>query len=215
MPSPRAGAGPALWLASAQFFVVQVVVAGASSAAYSWSRNTISDLGDTDCGRASGRPVCSPLHLIMNASFVVLGVTMLAGAALVARELVGRGRTATTGLACLGLGGVGTIVVGLFPENTVAGLHAAGAALPFVLGNLGILLLGLSLRLPVAPRVFTLAAGVVGLVGLALFLSHTYLGLGIGGMERVTAYPQDIWLVLIGAYLLVRGTPPALANRRV
>jgi hypothetical membrane protein len=122
-------------------------------------------------------------------------------------------RTATTGFACLGLAGVGTVVVGLYPENTVAGLHAAGAALPFVLGNLGVVLLGIGLRLPRTLRAFTLAAGVVGLVGLPLFLSHSYLGLGIGGMERVTAYPQDVWLIAIGAYMLSQRVPPAVAAR--
>jgi hypothetical membrane protein len=213
MSSRRVDAGPVLWLASAQYFIVQVVVAGASTVGYSWSENTISDLGNTRCGVASGRPVCSPLHLLMNMSFAVLGLTMLAGAVLIARGLPGRSRTATAGFACLGLAGVGTVVVGLYPENTVAGLHAGGAALPFVLGNVGVLLLGAVLRLPPWLRAATLSAGVVGLVGLALFLSHTYLGLGIGGMERVTAYPQDVWLILIGAYLLVRRAPPASAGR--
>jgi hypothetical membrane protein len=203
---PRSGArcGPVLWLTSAQYFAVQVAVAADWSGRYSWSANTISDLGNTRCATYSGRPVCSPLHLLMNASFVVLGLTMLAGALLLARELAG-GRASAVGFGLLGLAGAGTVVVGLFPENTVAGLHAAGAALPFVLGNLGVVVLGISLRLlPDAVRGLTLLAGAVGLLGLVMFLGHAYLGLGIGGMERVTAYPQDVWMIVLGGYLLVR-----------
>ena len=206
MRSLRAYAGPVLWILSVQYFAVQVVVASAFRGGYGWSANTISDLGNTRCASYGGRPVCSALHLLMNASFVVLGTTMLAGAALLGRELAGDGSAAAKlGFAGLGLAGLGTIVVGLFPENTLAGLHQAGAALPFVLGNLGVLLVGLSVRcLAAGVRVATVAAGAVGLVGLGLFLSHSDLGLGTGGMERVTAYPQDIWLIGFGGYLVTR-----------
>ncbi len=201
MPSLLARAGPVVWILSVQYFVVQVVVASAFEPGYGWGANTISDLGNTRCAAYGGRPVCSPLHVLMNASFVVLGITMCAGAILVAR-LLADGRL---GFACLGLAGLGTIVVGLVPENRIPGLHQAGAALPFVLGNLGVLAVGASVgRLPGGVRAASVAAGVVGLVGLGLFLSHTYVGLGTGGMERVTAYPQDVWLIGIGAYLLSR-----------
>ena len=33
-------------------------------------------------------------------------------------------------------------------------------------------------------------------------------------MERVTAYPQDIWLVVFGAYLLMRSTDHPGAGSR-
>ncbi|HEY5196725.1 MAG TPA: DUF998 domain-containing protein [Solirubrobacteraceae bacterium] len=196
--------GPVLWLVSAQYFAVQVVVAGDWADGYSWSANLISDLGNTACRRYDGRPVCSPLHVLMNASFVVLGLTMLAGAILISRALAGD-RTSRAAFACLGVAGVGTVVVGLFPENAIAGLHQAGAALPFVLGNLGVLLLGISpTDLPDPVRRLTLLGGVVGLVGLVLFVSHTHVGLGAGGIERVAAYPQDVWMIGFAGYLLVR-----------
>ncbi|MGI8802172.1 MAG: DUF998 domain-containing protein [Solirubrobacteraceae bacterium] len=199
---PRSG--PVLWLLSAQYFAVQVIVAAAWERPYSWSANAISDLGNTRCARFSGRSVCSPLHLVMNASFVLLGLSMFAGAVLIGRRLAA-GRAAETGFAFMALAGVGTVLVGLFPENTVGLAHVGGAALPFVLGNLGLLVLGLSLpELPAGLRASTLAAGAVGVGGLALFLGHAYLGVGLGGMERVAAYPQDVWLIAFGGYLLAR-----------
>lgn len=139
----------------------------------------------------------------MNASFVLLGLTMFAGAVLLARQFAAGRTSAAAGFALMALGGIGTVIVGLFPENTVNGLHVAGAALPFVLGNLGVVLIGASLAdLPRRLRAFTLLAGATGLVALPLFLAHAYLGIGAGGMERVTAYPQDIWTSAVGAYLL-------------
>jgi hypothetical membrane protein len=54
-----ARAGAVVWVLTIQYFVVQVAVAVDWSHAYSWSENTISDLGNTRCGRYDGRPVCS------------------------------------------------------------------------------------------------------------------------------------------------------------
>ena len=58
-----------------QYYVVQLIVALAWRVPYSWNGNTISDLGNTMCGKYGSRVVCSPLHGIMNVSFVALGVT--------------------------------------------------------------------------------------------------------------------------------------------
>lgn len=213
MSRRRTRSGAVLWLLSVQYFAVQVAVAAVWTRGYGWGGNTISDLGNTRCARYSGRPVCSPLHLAMDVSFVVLGVTMCAGALLLGGQ-DGARRAASVGCGLLALAGAGTVMVGLFPENTIGALHQGGAALPFVLGNLGVLVLGLTWRaLPVGARGFTVLAGATGLVGLPLFLSHTYLGLGIGGMERVTAYPQDVWLIAAGAYLLTRAGAGAVAPR--
>ena len=211
MPLRGARGGPVLWLLSAQYFAAQAAVASAWSGAYSLASNTISDLGNTRCARYSGRSVCSPLHTVMNASFVLLGLTMLGGALLIGRE-GGWSRSSVVGLWFIGMAGGGTVLVGLFPENTIGGLHVTGAALAFVLGNLGVLVLGISLAgLPPGLRWFTIAAGTVGLGGLVLFLSHIYLGLGVGGMERVAGYPQDLWLVVVGLHLLRRAQARRLA----
>jgi hypothetical membrane protein len=116
---------------------------------YSVSRNTISDLGNTACRAYGGRLVCSPLHGVMNASFITLGVTMMVGSVLILRQL-GRSRGAAVGLAAMTISGLGVIMVGAFPENSVPAWHGIGAGVTFVVGPLGILLLGrsLSLRAP-------------------------------------------------------------------
>lgn len=197
-------AGPACWILSLQYFIVQFAAALAWTAPYSWFHNTISDLGNTACGIYSNRYVCSPLHVLMNASFILLGVTMVAGAVLIYYELLPklkRRKSAFVGFCCLALAGLGTVVVGFFPENSVWGLHIIGASLPFLIGNLGLVVLGIALPLPRGLRVYTVLSGVITLITLILLITNHHLGLGLGGMERITAYVQTIWLIVFGLYM--------------
>jgi hypothetical membrane protein len=211
--APGRSAGAILWVLNLQYFIVQAIVAAAwtKGNGYSWAHNTISDLGNTQCGEYGARIVCSPVHLAMNISFVVLGITISVGAILLGRELkpafLGR-----LGFGCLAISGVGAALVGLFPENSVSVLHITGAALSFLIGNAGIILIGLSLRqLPKTLRTYTIFSGVIALIALVLFLQKTYLGLGIGGMERVVSYPQTVWMIVFGAYWL-RHSPQKISN---
>jgi hypothetical membrane protein len=208
-PIRRLRLGAVLYVTSIQYFLAQLLVARRWSPPYSLARNTISDLGNTACGRYGGRLVCSPLHGVMNASFVVLGAAMVAGSALIWR---GRGRVAgwgaAAGLGLMGVSGAGVVLVGLFPENSVPALHGTGAGLSFVLGNVGIIVLGVAMRLPLGLRVYSFLSGAGALVALGCFASGRYLGLGEGGMERVVAYPQTAWLIVIGLYLLFAAQAP-------
>jgi hypothetical membrane protein len=206
-PFRRPRLGLVLYVTSIQYFLAQLIVAGRWSQPFSLSRNTISDLGNTACGNYGGRLVCSPLHGLMNASFVVLGVTMVAGSALIWRGRGGGrggggGRGAAAGLGLMGVSGGGVVLVGLFPENSVPALHGTGAGLSFVLGNVGIIVLGGAFRLPLGLRLYSFLSGAGALAALGCFVSGRYLGLGEGGMERVVAYPQTAWLIVIGLYLL-------------
>jgi hypothetical membrane protein len=100
------------------------------------------------------------------------------------------------------LAGFGSALVGVFPENTISQFHILGASLVFILGNLALIILGLTLKLSSTMRKYTIGSGIVALIALILFFTHTYLGLGIGGTERITAYPQTIWLIVYGLYAL-------------
>jgi hypothetical membrane protein len=210
-------AGPVCWMLSAQFFVMQLIVARAwANPSYSLTRNTISDLGVTTCGTyrsqfVHNQLVCSPLHAWMNVSLLVLGATMVIGATLIYQEFRGR-RGSAVGFGCMALAGFGTVMVGLFPENTLSSLHIIGAGLPFLIGNIGLVVLGMSLGLPRLLRVYTILSGLIMLIALALLLSNHYMGLGIGGMERITAYPQTAWFIVFGAYMMNRHLCPKTSD---
>ncbi len=194
--------GPILWILSIQYFVVQVVVASNWVIPYSISQNTISDLGNTVCGSYRSMYVCSPLHEAMNLSFVLLGLSMALGALFLSYRFK-RSIGNVLGLSLMALGGVGTILVGSYPENTSAHLHILGAALPFLWGNISLLILAYSLKLPKSLRVYTFISGAIALIALILLVTQTYIRIGIGGIERIVAYPQTVWLIIIGFYILL------------
>ncbi|HKR81657.1 MAG TPA: DUF998 domain-containing protein [Candidatus Saccharimonadales bacterium] len=192
--------GPIFWLLSVQYFLTQIFVAGAWSAPFSLRTNAISDLGNTDCGTFAHRLVCSPLHDWMNASFIVLGITMVVGSFLIPSEFR-KNMLSRVGFYGMALAGLGTVLVGMFPENTVGYMHVLGAALPFFVGNSTLVLFSYSLSLPPGFRYYTRASGLVALAALAVFLYGQYFGLGLGGTERLIAYPQTIWLIAFGWYM--------------
>lgn len=192
--------GPVIWILSIQYFVIQIIVAHAFKAGYSLRFNTISDLGNSACGTYSGRYVCSPSHNIMNASFIMLGITMAAGSLLIYQEFK-RDRGILLAFSLLAIAGLGTLIVGFFPENTISFMHILGASLPFLLGNVALVLCSIYLALPRLLRYYTFVSGIFALVALVFFYTGHYLGLGIGGMERLVAYPQTIWLIVFGVYI--------------
>jgi hypothetical membrane protein len=192
--------GPTIWMLSIQYFIIQFVVARDWSVPYSLTRNTISDLGNTACGTYGNKYVCSPLHSLMNMSFILLGITMASGSLFIYQEFK-KSSWSLAGFSFMAIGGIGSIMVGLFPENTVSSLHIIGAGLPFLIGNVAIVLLGYKLVIPATLRIYTLISGGIPLIALVFLVSHHYFGLGPGGMERLTAYPQTVWLIVFGLYI--------------
>ena len=201
-------AGGACWAVGAvQYAAAQVVAAGAWTRPYSLKNNYISDLGNTACGMfhvPHGTPyyVCSPSHAVMNASFIIFGVLTITGALLL--QPIWPARLARWALIMWVLSGLGKIIVGLVPENTRIGLHLIGA-LNVPLESIAILLLSLAIRR--SSRVLAAIGIVVAVVGLAgSFLSTAgqyagsslYLGLGVGGAERLASYPGTLWMLMMG-----------------
>jgi hypothetical membrane protein len=149
----------------------------------------------------------------MNASFVVLGITMTLGSVLVSRYFA-NGRASKSGFAAMTISGVGVIIVGFFPENSVSVLHGLGAAIPFVLGNASLIILAFSLKMPALLRLYFFLSGMMALLGLVAYASSHDLGLGEGGIERVVAYPQTVCLIVIGLYLAARKPAVARSSHR-
>ena len=44
--------------------------------------------------------------------------------------------------------------------------------------------------------------GITALVALVLFVTGNFLTLGRGGMERMIAYPEVLWAIGFGGYLI-------------
>jgi hypothetical membrane protein len=192
--------GGALWIGCLQFFVAEAVAAAGFAGSYSFRRNYISDLGALSCSAG-----CSPLHGLMNASFVLQGVLIFAGA-FVVWPLFPRGALSRLALGLVAASGLGVAIVGLAPEDSAPGWHYFGAAENLLLCNAGAALLGVALlREGSAPRavgLFSLSFGLIGLTGLGGLAAGHDFGLGLGGVERVAAYPFPLWITGMGAWLI-------------
>lgn len=193
--------GSLLWASSLQFFIVQAIVASSwLNPLYDWRLNAISDLGAVGCGVFDERYVCSPSHLLMNGSLVLLGLTMAVGSLLLYFQL----QKSRVGFSLVAIAGIGAILVGLFPEDSIYWAHVTGQDLAFVFGNIALIVFGFTLRSTSFFRWYTVSSGVIALIALILFLSHYRFFLELGGMERVVAYPLLIWLTVTGSTLAMR-----------
>ena len=189
--------GAIAWLLTLQFFVVETVVQLQTGGSHSRADDVISALGTS----ASAAP------LLMNASFVVQGLLIGAGAILLRPALTGLGGRLAS--AFLTAAAVGVVLVGFFPLDGQEDLHQAGAGLHLVGGGLALLALAYAVR----PRseVVGTALALLGLLSTAMTVFFA-LGitsfLGEGGTERASAYPIPIGLALAGAGLWALGRRP-------
>jgi hypothetical membrane protein len=198
--------GAAIFTVAAVYFVVQIVVAWVFIPSYSLISNSISVLGETSCGGYCSPAICSPRWWLMDyAGFLLLGLVMMIGSALLYHEFTERAprerRAAMVGFGLMALGGLGSILVGFFPENENRTMHIVGAFLAIAIGNLAILVLGGVLTLPESMRRSMLMFSSLALVALLCFASHRSFGIGRGTMERIAAYPVTIWLITFGLYI--------------
>ncbi len=149
---------------------------------YSVSQNVISDLGVGP----------EPSRAIFTIGLIVFGVFVLISA-----YLRGSPRSVITILFILS--GVGAIGVAVFNEN-LRGVHLLFAGLAFGMGCLTAIVSSRTIKSPLSVIFATL--GVIGLVALVLQTTKTFLGLGVGGMERMIFYPSILWALAYGVYLL-------------
>jgi hypothetical membrane protein len=149
---------------------------------YSVSGNYISDLG------------VGSTALIFNASVFLLGLIVVAGAYFIQHAFNFR-----VLFVILILTGVGAMMVGLFPETTGV-MHSVASLITFLFGGLSAVV---SYKVEKSPFSYlSVVLGAMGLVALGLFASGNYLGLGVGGMERMIAHPVLLWAVGFGGHLI-------------
>ena len=154
---------------------------------YSVSQNFISDLGVGP----------EPSRTLFTVSVISFGVLALIAAVMMWQE---KPRSILPALTVISA--IGAIGVGLFNEHS-GSLHTFLAGLAFGFGNMAALYTYRSTKAPVS--YVCMIIGFVGLGSLVLIGIGQNLGLGAGGIERMTFYPVAFWTVAFGAYMTAKG----------
>jgi hypothetical membrane protein len=184
------------------------------------THSSISDLGALHLFgfRAEEATSYSPLHALMNTSFLLQGVLIFFGARWL-RRLFSRTALVRAAFLLFQLSALGVFVVGLAPEDRggAGDVHVLAASLHFLCGSLAMLLLGLGLLRKSNQLAGTVTTG-AGMFALAATLLLAFgetsvwssLGWPMGLVERLAAYPLPLWLTGCGLVLLL---PNQLLNR--
>jgi hypothetical membrane protein len=137
-------------------------------------------------------------HVAMNTAMIITGVLLALGVVLTWSAL-GRGVAARAAQLLTLAGGLGYVLAGAYPADD----HFLAALLVFELANVGMLVASLARRSPIlrSMRGASLALGLTGLTGTALFLARIDLGFGVGGMARLAVFPLLIWTLAVAVRL--------------
>ncbi|WP_028266189.1 membrane protein [Arthrobacter sp. MA-N2] len=215
--SIRSNIGGWAQLSVVQYFVAESAVIEAWRGSTPYDRRTgfISDLGAIKCGIYEHRDVCSPLHVLMDASFVVQGLGMLLGALLLSSALLciaarpgvrikygaAYRKTWTSAVVVrvlTGISGLGTVIVGFVPEDLGSPWHLTGALMFFVGGALALLVLGRLWLHHTAMSWFVLGCGTVSFGALVVGGLTRMTVPEPGTLERLMGYPITIGFCAAG-----------------
>jgi hypothetical membrane protein len=182
-------AGTLFFVAASQFVLV-LVVAEALYPGYSISANYISDLG------------IGPSAIYFNSSVFFMGLLLLIGSYFLQRAVDYKMLT-----VLLVLTAVGAMGVGVFTED-FGTLHTVVSLIAFLFGGLSAIFSAVCsyvhdsklLRMPFS--IIAVILGLMALGALVLLGSNMDLGLGVGGIERMIAYPLLMWGAGFGGYLI-------------
>jgi hypothetical membrane protein len=175
-------AGLLIFIAATQL-ILGIIVAEALYPGYSISTNYISDLG------------IGPSSIVFNTSVFLLGLLVLIGVYFFHRAFH------STLIAILfTIAAVAAMGVGLFTENSEP-LHTIASIVVFLFSGLSAISSYKVTKLPF--NIIAILLGLTSLISMILFMGNIYLGLGVGGMERMIVYPILIWMIGFGSFLLV------------
>jgi hypothetical membrane protein len=193
------------WTLAFAYLVVEFVTAIAWKSDYSFRHDTISDLGVTTCTPN----LCSPLHLLMNATFVALGLLTIIGA-IGFRDYIPHGPRQWSIVALAVIIGLSTAATGVFPSND--GIVVHGLAVMPALVSRHIVLILLSIWLWKQRRLAAIWSGIcasTGLTGTVLLTT----GLQVGITERLVFYPLPTWMAITGAAIALKPFWSAVPRR--
>ena len=174
-------AGVFFFIAASQF-VLGLIVAEALYPGYSISTNYISDLG------------VGPSSMVFNVSIFILGLLSIIGV-----YFLYQAYSLKAIIILFTIAAVAAMGVGIFTENNLS-MHTIVSVLVFLFSGLSAIS---SYKITKYPfNIIVILLGLTSLLAMILFMGNIYLGLGVGGMERMIVYPILIWMMGFGSFLM-------------
>lgn len=175
--------GSLLFIGSIQF-ILSVILSEVLYPDYNASNQTISSLG------------VGPSAVVFNSSILLLGIMGLTGVYFYQQVY-----KLNLFSILLGLAYIGAIGVGIFTEApSTFSLHVIFSFMAYVFGGIAAIASYKQQKQPMAT--FSVILGTFSLLAIIILASGNYLGLGLGGIERMVAYPLLLWLVGFGSQLM-------------
>ena len=182
-------------------YVLAVVISEATYSGYSVGQQYLSDLGDWS--------VAGNYAAIFNASAILWGISLIAGAYFIQRVFKNRLFT-----SLLVITGVGSVSAGVITINISFSVHGILGLIAFVSAAASAIMSYKFVKSPLS--YVSVILGSVALLATVLFFlgqgsSDFYLGLG--GMERFIVYPVLLWMLGFGAYLIGESSDTAVTSK--
>ncbi|KAF2213569.1 hypothetical protein CERZMDRAFT_96399 [Cercospora zeae-maydis SCOH1-5] len=207
--------GPAIlaciiyFVTPALYFGIEFYVSQEYSPSYSYEEHYTSQLAVPVeyVERNTGRLAFSPRGNLMNAMFFANGILFLLGQRLLLSSFKAP-RLATTRMVVAVGYMVGTTMLAAVPagnkqeEAGLAPVHFIGAVLAIVLGNMNSLLTGITAERWGLHKIVSLVCGVVGLVGLGVFVVSGEDSPTPGLYQRSSIYPTEVWMFFTADMLM-------------
>jgi hypothetical membrane protein len=179
-------AGLVIFVGAVQF-VLAIIISEAVYSGYSVGQQYMSDLGNWS--------LAGNFAAIWNVSAILLGLFVIAGAYFIQRGF--KNRLFTSLLVITGVGAVG---MGVVAEDISDPVHSIFALFAFVFMAAAAIMSYKFVKSPLS--YISVILGAVSLLALVFYFSGFYLGLGLGGMQRLIIYPLLLWNLGFGAYLI-------------
>lgn len=190
-------------------FMLGVVIGESQYPGYSTSKNTLSDMSGSCPSIDPANPlncinsvVLQPSATIFSSIVFIIGLTAAVSAYFIHKTLGGR-----IAPALLLLTGIAAMGVGVFPGN--AGVaHGYFSMATFYSRGLAAIA---SYRILKESKPMQCISVILGSIAIIILMSLVIFGgsnspfintIGVGGAERLVAYPVVFWLITLGGYLL-------------
>ncbi|WP_048151227.1 DUF998 domain-containing protein [Methanolacinia paynteri] len=165
-----------------------------------------------------GAPSLSPHPCIFNISIIIYGFIVF----LVSLFFLLQNRSSGSGNRCsstnsktisfifIMISGICAIGVGAINED-LGVAHTLCAAFTFIFGILAAFFSGFWVKIPY--NVISAIIAVFSFIALLFLVAEIDLGIGLGGIERMVAYPLILWEMGLGGYLMNEGKAMVLKEQ--